>query len=257
MLKQCMEKIDEKNIEYYIGGKGPDLFFIHGMGATPRCYWDALELLTKDFRVIAPCVPCHGKSERIDELNLEGVSDTLIKLIKRLRLNNLTVVGNSMGGLLSIYLAVKLKKKVKYVVLVDSAGLNEHKPIYKYFLGFLLVPITTLGTTMRKDRLKRLKRLVKYGREYAHSGIRCLKHKGFLNFARELVLEDHTKMIKKINCKTLILWGSWDDAVSVNDAWEMSKLIKGSEVFVIDKYFHAWPIVDAELFVEKIVEFVK
>ncbi len=256
MLKPYIEKINGKDFEYYIGGRGRKLLFLHGMGATPMCYDETLELLSQNFKVIAPSIPCHGNSEKIDEFNLDGISDLLIKFLRGHKWDDFIVAGNSMGGLLSMYLAVKLEKEVKHLILVDSAGFDEHKPILRYILGIIMAPFTTLGTTLGKGMGKRFKRLIRSGKKYIPNAIKCLRNDHFLDFAKELVLEDHTNVMKKVKCKTLILWGSWDDAVSVDDAYEMNKYIKNSKVIVIDRYAHCWPVVDCERFLKEVTSFV-
>lgn len=256
MLKQYMTKINGKNFEYYEGGTGTDLVFLHGFASDPKAYKDTLDLLAQNFTVIAPSIPGHGNSENTDDLNLNQISESLLNFIKKKKLNNFILVGHSMGGLLSTYVAVKIKSKVNCLILIDSAGLNEHNPIYRYFLISFLLPLLTIGTTFKKNAGKRYVRLVNYGTEYLKRGIKCLRNKHILNFIKELVLIDHKKIFKKVNCKTLILWGSWDKFISVNDAWEINKLIKNSKVIILNKYFHGWCCIDSERLAKEVKDFV-
>jgi pimeloyl-ACP methyl ester carboxylesterase len=49
---------------------------------------------------------------------------------------------------------------------------------------------------------------------------------------------DITEDVKKIKCPTLIVWGTYDEAVPLEDAYELEKLIKGSGVVVYEGCSH-------------------
>ena len=49
---------------------------------------------------------------------------------------------------------------------------------------------------------------------------------------------DLTEDVKKIKCPTLIIWGSLDEAVPLEAAYELEKLIKDSGVVVYEECSH-------------------
>ena len=59
---------------------------------------------------------------------------------------------------------------------------------------------------------------------------------------REILVEhvnlDITENVKKIKCPTLIIWGTLDDAVPLERAYELEKLIKDSGVVVYENCTH-------------------
>ena len=49
---------------------------------------------------------------------------------------------------------------------------------------------------------------------------------------------DITEDVKKIKCPTLIMWGALDDAVPVEDAYELEKLISDAGVVIYEGCSH-------------------
>ena len=49
---------------------------------------------------------------------------------------------------------------------------------------------------------------------------------------------DITEDVKKIKCPTLIMWGTLDDAVPVEDAYELEKLISDAGVVIYEGCSH-------------------
>ena len=81
-------------------GKGPQLFMIHGTGASTHS-WDALApLLAKRFDVLAPDLPGHGftRSKRSPVLSLPGLARAAGALLKALEFAPKVVVGHSAGA---------------------------------------------------------------------------------------------------------------------------------------------------------------
>lgn len=109
----------------------PTLVFLHGSGpgADALSNWEwVIGELGAQYRCIAPDVIGFGHSTHPDPPP-EGLSlftelrvDTLIGLLDELALQNVTLVGNSMGGLISMMIANRRPDLVERMVLMGSAG---------------------------------------------------------------------------------------------------------------------------------------
>lgn len=91
------------------GGGGPALVMIHGLGGNLRHYTYALvDKLKGEFRVIAVDRPGSGYSQRPDDApaRLGAQADTLAKFIRALGLKQPLLVGHSLGGALSLKIAL-------------------------------------------------------------------------------------------------------------------------------------------------------
>ncbi len=103
-------EIDDQRIHYVdTKGTGPAIVLIHGLGGTLRNYTYALvDKLSREFRVIAVDRPGSGYSTRPDEApaRLGAQADTLAKFMRALGLKQPLLVGHSLGGALSLAIAL-------------------------------------------------------------------------------------------------------------------------------------------------------
>jgi pimeloyl-ACP methyl ester carboxylesterase len=103
-------EIDGHRLHYVdTKGTGPAIVMIHGLGSTLWNYTYALvEKLSGEFRVIAVDRPGSGYSVRPDDApaRLGAQADTLAKFIRGLGLKQPLLVGHSLGGALSLAIAL-------------------------------------------------------------------------------------------------------------------------------------------------------
>ena len=122
--------IDGIRTRYLYEGDGPPLLLIHPVGTSGDMFCHNIDVLAKDFTVVAPDVLGHGWTGMI---NLNGgppqpeVVKHLGKLIDLLGFDEFYVGGNSYGGLLSSLLFFDRPTKVKKVVIMGSAS-TFHPP---------------------------------------------------------------------------------------------------------------------------------
>jgi pimeloyl-ACP methyl ester carboxylesterase len=105
------------------GGSGSPLLLLHGVGAIWRVWTPVLELLEPHHDVIAPTLRGHGGGLPLDEdvtPSLAALADGIEEDLDRLGLNQVHVVGNSLGGWLAIELA--RRGRARSVVLLSPAG---------------------------------------------------------------------------------------------------------------------------------------
>ena len=102
--------IDGQRLHYVdTGGTGPAIVMIHGLGGTLWNYTYALvDKLSGEFRVIAVDRPGSGYSARPDgaPAKLSAQANTLAKFTRALGLKQPLLVGHSLGGALSLAIAL-------------------------------------------------------------------------------------------------------------------------------------------------------
>src|SRR5215470_11619256 len=102
--------IDGQRIHYTdSGGTKPAIVMIHGLGGNMLHFGYAMaDKLTNDFRVILVDRPGSGYSTRPDDApaTLTAQARTIATLIRRLGLKQPLVVGHSLGGALSLAIAL-------------------------------------------------------------------------------------------------------------------------------------------------------
>jgi pimeloyl-ACP methyl ester carboxylesterase len=109
-------------IDYNMYGDGDTtLFFVHGW-CINQTYWDEQVDYFKDkYKVVTLDLPGHGKSDHNrSEWTIRNFGSDVILMIDALRLNNVVLVGHSMGGNIILEAAVAKPDAVIGFVGVDN-----------------------------------------------------------------------------------------------------------------------------------------
>ena len=102
------------------------IIFIHGLGSYSPGWYKSINLLKDKFRCIAVDLPGYGKSSKeIHSGRMEFYADVIVQLMNKLKLENATIAGHSMGGQIAIVMSLKYPNRVKNLVLVDPAGFES------------------------------------------------------------------------------------------------------------------------------------
>lgn len=119
-------KIDNLNIHYLKKGNGPqNIFFIHGNTGSARWWIKLLNRLDNSkYTLWAITLPGFGDSGRLnlkpEQITIDVYSDYVYKFIKHFNLNNIVLLGHSLGGVISQLFLLKHTSLVSKLVLVDS-----------------------------------------------------------------------------------------------------------------------------------------
>jgi pimeloyl-ACP methyl ester carboxylesterase len=132
MIKNINGKYINIEANYlYIEEKGKDfpVILVHLAGFDGRIYHDASEYFPEKYKLIIVDLPGHGKSDPW-ELQLKGYSnasvsfysDIILKLADALNLEKFVVVGTSIGGNITLDIAIKANKKLIAGIAINCAG---------------------------------------------------------------------------------------------------------------------------------------
>lgn len=114
-------------VSYTDEGSGPPLLLLHA-ALHDHTDFDTVQAdLIQGRRVLTLDWPGHGASP-LPPVPLRAVQfgDLLVEFADRLDLNNLVVVGNSVGGYAACRLALERAERVSGVVLVNTGGFTPH-----------------------------------------------------------------------------------------------------------------------------------
>jgi pimeloyl-ACP methyl ester carboxylesterase len=104
------------------GGSGTPMVLVHGLGGSALNWMDAAPLLAERFRVFAIDLLGHGRTP-CGHLtsSVQHNAELIPRFIERVTGGSAVLVGNSMGGYLSMKVAAKRPELVDELVLVDPA----------------------------------------------------------------------------------------------------------------------------------------
>ena len=100
----------------------PTLLFVHGAGMD-HSVWplQARHFAYRDWNALALDLPGHGRSEGALLTSIEVMADWLARLIDALGIRRASVVGHSMGALVTLACAARAPGKVERVALLGAA----------------------------------------------------------------------------------------------------------------------------------------
>ncbi len=84
-------------IFYSINGSGPVILFLHGFPFNKTIWYPYMERIN-EFTTLAIDLPGHGDSDLYSEPDIDKWSEKIYELLLFLSINNLTIIGHSMGG---------------------------------------------------------------------------------------------------------------------------------------------------------------
>jgi pimeloyl-ACP methyl ester carboxylesterase len=119
-------EIDGLPIRYLAAGEGPPLVLLHGAGDNSLDWRWVIPDLAATHRVYAPDLPGSPDSARPDAAYSPAFFERFaVGFLDASGIGRATFVGNSLGGLIALRLALSEPARVTALVLVDSAGLGS------------------------------------------------------------------------------------------------------------------------------------
>ena len=119
-------EVDGLPIRYLTAGEGPPLMLLHGAGDNALDWQWVLPDLGATHRVYAPDLPGSPDSARPTiDYSPAFFTRFVAKFLDALGIERVAFIGNSLGGLIALRLALSEPKRVMALILVDSAGLGR------------------------------------------------------------------------------------------------------------------------------------
>lgn len=113
--------LDNIHLYYEIIGEGEPLLFIHGLGSSSRDWENQVNFFAEHYQVILFDVRGHGKSSKPPgPYSIPLFAADTAKLLERLGIAPVHVVGISMGGMIAFQLATSHPEMLKSLVIVNA-----------------------------------------------------------------------------------------------------------------------------------------
>lgn len=238
-------------------GTGPPMVLIHGLGSRGADYALLVRRLRRfTRRIIVPDLPGHGWSPN-DAPGPDDMRAILVEAIDDLLPEPAYLVGNSMGGLVAVRLALHAPERVRALLLLSPAGapLEEHQiaAIRSYFT------LSTLTEANRfLDRLlaakSRLRMLMALGLPAR------LRRPAVRNILENIRNDDLLTVdeVRSLSMPLFLFWGAADQILDGDQlAWYRRALPEHAVVVTPDGFGHS-PFFDQPgLFVREVRAFLE
>jgi pimeloyl-ACP methyl ester carboxylesterase len=230
-------------------GEDP-IVFIHGLAGSWQNWLENIPHFARDRRVIALDLPGFGHSPMPAEtISISGYGRIVEAVLDELGAEGAEIVGNSMGGFIGAEVAIQFPERVKRLVLVSSAGLtvrpkrNDHvfaalrrtENVLAFYSGWFAARSEVLA---RRPRMRR----VMMDMVTAHADrlpapliaeqVKGSGKPGFMDALDTLTSYPIRDRLGEITCPTLVIWGTRDRLVPVQDAFAFEELIPDARAIV-------------------------
>lgn len=225
-------------------GESPALVMLHGYASCSKVWRNQIDFFSRRYSVLAPDIRGWGQSQKpteIESYKLDNLVGDLGSLLERLGLNNIVLMGSSMGGLIAQQFYLKNKNRVKGLVLVGTRAhaRGDLKDLISQIndMGPKSIIIDTIESCFDKfERPDLVRLLVNWSRidqsselEQKASAIGCLKAFEGFNLQSEL---------KSYDCPVLIVFGEKDKITSTEEAKFLHQNIPQSHLEIINGSGH-------------------
>ena len=235
--------IDIKGVRmrYFVGGEGPPLILVHGLGGAAANWTELVPLLMRRHRLLVPDLPGHGGSTALPAVaGLEPFADRVALVAEREGMLPAPVVGHSLGGLVVLRMALRRPEDVPAVVLAAAAGLSIGNVVGRQMLSVFstIRPGRLAGRyRARVSRSPLLRRLVFGVVSVADPvGLTDSAVEGFLaahllhtdvdSAWQALRADDPREELESVRCPVLVLWGAEDSQLPLDDAFEYTRRLR-------------------------------
>ena len=215
-------------------GKGETLMLLHGLFGALSNYQYILEDFKDRYRIVIPMLPIYELS--MSETSVGGLVQHVKRFVAEMKLNNLVLVGNSLGGHIAQLYCLEEPEKVRAMVLTGSSGLFE----------------SAMGGTYPKrgdyDYIKQRTEFTFYDpktatKELVDEVFDICNDRGkairVIAVAKTAMRENLAEHLHKVTCPVLLIWGKDDKITPPFVAEEFHKLIKNSELHLMEQCGHA------------------
>ena len=266
------------------GGEGEPVVMVHGLGGNALNWMDVGPGLAKDHHAVAVDLAGFGRTPLFDRSAAVGANaDLVTKFIQRLFSEPVTLVGNSMGGHISILVAAAHPDLVKRLVLVDPAIPGVHvrrpQPAMLGVMAALSVPGLAQTVLSRRAREVGPEALVmqtlalvcadpsRLSQEIIEAHVRLTRERGHLGAQNNRAFVQATRSIglrmadprfwvraRKVKAPTLVVHGELDRLIPLAAARELVRRVPAFKLKVLEGVGHVPMMETPALFLQVVRE---
>lgn len=225
----------EGKFTYAEAGEGPAIIVLHGLMGALSNFGSTFDHFSKNgYKVLIPELPLYTLP--LIKTNVKNLTSYLKDFLEYKEIDSAILLGNSLGGHISLYFTKHYQEKVKALVLTGSSGLYENamggsfpkRGNYEY--------IEQKAREVFYDPKIATKELVDDVYATVNDRMKALKT---LSIAKSAIRHNMANDLPKMEQPTCLIWGKQDGVTPPEVANDFHKLLPDSNLFWIDKCGHA------------------
>lgn len=241
----------EGEFSYVEQGEGEVLLLLHGLFGALSNFNDVLEKFGGRCRVVIPLMPIYTMP--ILELGVKGLAKFIHKFIEFKQFNQVTLLGNSLGGHVALVYMKMHPERVKAMILTGSSGLYENAMGGSYPKRGSFEYIREKVAYTFYDPKTATDELVNEVFEVTNDRSKVIR---ILAMAKSAIRHNMKEEIPNFNVPVCLIWGKQDKITPPEVAEEFHELLPDSELHWIDLCGHAPMMERPEEFNEIVDQFL-
>jgi pimeloyl-ACP methyl ester carboxylesterase len=249
---------------------GPPIVFVHGLGGAWQNWLENIPRAAEERRVLALDLPGFGSSEMPrNEITIPGYGRCVERFCDELGLDQVVLVGNSMGGFVAAETTLQFPSRVERLVLVSAAGLSitnlMRRPAQTW--GRVAAVLGSYGAANTRAAVTRpvirhlalgfvMRHPTRLRADLCWEQVHASGTPGFRPALDALLDYDFRDRLDQISCPTLIVWGTDDMLVPVKDADEFERIIPNAREILMKDTGHVPMLERPTKFNDCLIEFL-
>lgn len=241
-------------VQWLQGGSGPPLLYLHGAGGGGM-WLPFHKELAKQFTVYAPAHPGFGKSEDPEWLgDVQDLAFYYLDALEELGLEQVNLVGSSIGGWIAAEMAVICSHRLRRLVLIGAAGIRVPGVLLPDL--FAMAPEAAVGVLYKHPEAATL--LLPADPTPEQIEIQLRQRMTLARIAWNPYFENPKllRRLRRVRVPTLIIWGEEDRLFPIEHAKAFQAAIPSSSLVVLPDCGHVVPMDATEAFVEAVTRFL-
>ena len=236
----------ESQYSYIEVGEGQPIIVLHGLMGGLSNFDGVTEFFSKKgYKVIIPELPVYSMS--LLKTNVKSFAKYLRDFIEFKKLDNVILLGNSLGGHIGLYHTKMFPDKVKALIITGSSGLYESAMGGGYTKRSDYEVIKKKAQDVFYDPKIATKEVVDEVYATVNDRHKLIKT---LAIAKSAIRHNMAKDLPKMEIPTCIIWGKNDTVTPPEVADEFNELLPDFDLFWIDKCGHAAMMEHPDIFNE-------
>ena len=225
---------EDNGFKYIDEGEGEVLLLLHGLMGALSNWTGVINEFKSRYRVIIPMLPLYDLP--LLNTGVKSLSKFIHKFLTHKGLDNVILLGNSLGGHVGLIYTLSHPEHIRAMVLAGSSGLYENS------FG---------GSFPRRESYDFIKEKVEFTfydpaiatKELVDDVFQTVNDRNrvirILAMAKSAIRHNMAKELHKISIPVCLIWGRNDKITPPEVAEEFHQLIPHSELHWIDKCGHA------------------
>ncbi|MFC6861665.1 alpha/beta fold hydrolase [Zunongwangia atlantica] len=243
----------EGKFTYLEIGEGTPIVILHGLMGGLSNFDGVVDYFpSKGYKILIPELPLYSMS--LLKTSVGTFAKYLKEFLDTKGLNNVILLGNSLGGHIALLTTKLYPESIKGLVITGSSGLYENAMGESYPRRGDYEFIKKKAQNVFYDPAVATKEIVDDVYETVGDRNKLVKT---LAIAKSAIRHNMAKDLPKMNTPTCIIWGKNDNVTPPEVAEDFHRLLPDSDLYWVDKCGHAAMMEHPDLFNELLFDWLQ